>query len=80
MLRGGLAMSKILDKVSNSRVFFLETHDDNTVSLTEGCDLVFWCVLNKEDLKALSEELGEIADSMKTGGVSMAYYEGTIRQ
>jgi uncharacterized ferredoxin-like protein len=73
-------MSKVLEKVANSRVFILESNEDKTVSLTEGCDDVFWCVLNKEDLKALAKELDEIADSMKTGGVSMGYYEGTIRQ
>lgn len=55
----------ILEALEEQFVLVINRDNDSTVTMIDGCDRVFWVDLNKEQMQLLSDEIGQIAESMK---------------
>lgn len=65
MSDGKVTAPSILEALSDAGVFHTETKDSGHVQLTDGCDEVYSLSLNQEQLLAFSDEIRELANSLK---------------
>lgn len=55
---------EILDRLERKRVFSVVRTVDNMLGIREECDLCFYDLLTKEEVKKLAAELLSIAEAM----------------
>ncbi|WP_372997310.1 hypothetical protein [Marinobacter sp.] len=65
MSAGKVTAPSILDALSDAGIFHAEPKDSGHVQFTDGCDEVYSLSLNQEQLLAFSDEIRELANSLK---------------